>query len=79
MAASDSCSKRVSAALLSRNAVGAGLVPTLLSFGANRLVGRAAAWLHARGLLYYVLPLLLANEAFGAWRAYLAGSAMGWW
>jgi len=65
---------------LRRGAGGAAeLTATILSLGTNRLVRRGAAWLRARGLTRYVLPALLANEAFGAWRAWLALDAAGWW
>ena len=56
-----------------------GTLGTILSLGMNKLVLQGAGWLQANGLLRYVLPLLLANEAFGAWRAYEAGAAIGWW
>lgn len=52
---------------------------TVLSLGTNKLVGRGAGWLRRKGLVKYVLPLLLLNESFGAYRAYLAGGAMGLW
>ena len=54
-------------------------VATVLSFGTNRLVSRGAAWLARNGLTRYVVPALLLNEAFGAYRAYLALGATGWW
>lgn len=56
-----------------------GVVGTLLSFGTDRLVRRGAGWLKRNGLMRYVVPLLLLNEGFGAYRAYAAGSAIGWW
>jgi hypothetical protein len=52
---------------------------TILSLGTNKLVGRGAAWLKQNGLVKYVVPLLLLNEAFGASRVYAAGGALGWW
>jgi hypothetical protein len=52
---------------------------TVMALGTNKLAGRGAGWLARRGLARYVLPALLLNEAFGAYRAYLAGGAMGWW
>ncbi len=51
---------------------------TLLSFGTNKLVSRGAGWLKRKGLVRYVVPLLLANEAFGAYRVYEAGGLIGW-
>lgn len=56
-----------------------GFAGTLLSFGTDRLVRRGAGWLKRNGLIRYVVPLLLLNEGFGAYRAYVAGSAIGWW
>jgi|GEM_PF-2867133 len=52
---------------------------TVLALGTNKLAARGAGWLARRGLARYVVPALLANEAFGAYRAWLAGGAMGWW
>lgn len=52
---------------------------TLLSLGTNKLVTGGARWLKHNGLMQYVLPVLLLNEAFGAYRVYLAGRAMGFW
>jgi hypothetical protein len=52
---------------------------TVLSLGVNKLVGRGAGWLKRKGLFQYVVPLLLVNEGFGAYRAYLAGGALGYW
>ena len=52
---------------------------TVLSFGTNKLVSRGSGWLRRHGLTRYVVPLLLANEAFGAYRVYLAGGVGGWW
>ena len=52
---------------------------TLLSLGTNKLVSRGAGWLKRNGLVRYVVPLLLANEAFGAYRVYEAGGMIGWW
>ncbi len=52
---------------------------TVLSLGTNKLVARGAGWLKRKGLIKYVVPVLLMNEAFGAYRAYLAGGAMGFW
>lgn len=55
------------------------LAVTVLSLGTNKLVGRGAAWLKRNGLVKYVVPILLANEGFGAYRVYAAGGAIGWW
>ena len=52
---------------------------TVLSLGTNKLVGRGASWLKRNGLTKYVVPALLVNEAFGAYRAYLAMGMSGWW
>jgi hypothetical protein len=52
---------------------------TVLSLGTNKLVRRGAGWLRRKGLFQYVVPLLLLNEGFGAYRAYLAGGALGYW
>lgn len=52
---------------------------TVLSLGTNKLVARGAGWLNRNGLIKYVVPVLLLNEGFGAYRAYLAGGAMGLW
>lgn len=54
-------------------------VSTILSFGTNKLVRRGSSWLKRNGLAKYVVPALLANEAFGAYRVYLAGGMSGWW
>jgi hypothetical protein len=54
-------------------------VSTILSFGTNKLVRRGSSWLNRNGLARYVVPALLANEAFGAYRVYLAGGMSGWW
>jgi len=52
---------------------------TLLALGTNKLAGRGASWLRRHGLTAWVLPALLANEAFGAYRVYLLGGSSGWW
>ena len=52
---------------------------TILSFGTNRLVRRGSSWLKRNGLAQYVVPALLLNEAFGAYRIYLAAGTTGWW
>lgn len=52
---------------------------TILSFGTNKLVRRGSSWLKRNGLAKYVVPALLLNEAFGAYRIYLAGGTTGWW
>jgi hypothetical protein len=52
---------------------------TILSFGTNKLVRRGSAWLKRNGLARYVVPALLLNEAFGAYRIYLAADTTGWW
>jgi len=52
---------------------------TVLSLGTNKLVARGAGWLKRNGLIKYVLPVLLVNEGFGAYRVYAAGGAIGWW
>ena len=52
---------------------------TILSLGTNKLVARGTGWLTRHGLVRYVVPALLLNEAFGAYRAFVAGGAMGWW
>jgi hypothetical protein len=62
---------------LTRGALG--VTATVLSCGTNKLVGRGAGWLRRKGLFQYVAPLLLVNEGFGAYRAYLAGGALGYW
>jgi hypothetical protein len=51
----------------------------VLTFGAGGLVRGWAERLRRSGFGHYVIPVLLANEAFGAWRVYAAGSAIGWW
>jgi hypothetical protein len=55
------------------------VVVTILSFGTNKLVARGAAWLKRNGLVKYILPVMLANEGFGAYRVYIAGGSIGWW
>lgn len=55
------------------------LVATVLSLGTNKLVSRGSGWLKQKGLMKYMLPVVLLNEGFGAFRAYLAGGAMGLW
>ena len=55
------------------------LTATVLSLGTNKLVARGAEWLRRKGLMQYVLPALLLNEGLGAYRAYMAGGAMGFW
>jgi len=52
---------------------------TILSFGTNKLVRRGSSWLKRNGLAKYVVPALLVNEAFGAYRIYLAAGTTGWW
>jgi hypothetical protein len=52
---------------------------TVLSLGTNKLLTRGSGWLTRRGLTKYVLPALVLNEAFGAYRAYLAAGAIGVW
>ena len=52
---------------------------TILSLGTNKLIHRGTGWLTRHGLVRYVVPVLLLNEAFGAYRAFVAGGAMGWW
>ena len=52
---------------------------TVLSLGTNRLVRRSACWLKRNGLARYVVPALLLNEAFGAYRVYVAAGMSGWW
>lgn len=52
---------------------------TVLSFGTNRLVRQGSSWLKRNGLAKYVVPALLINEAFGAYRVYLAAGMGGWW
>lgn len=52
---------------------------TVLSLGTNKLIARGAKWLRQNGLMQYVLPVVLLNECFGAYRIYLAGGAMGYW
>ena len=52
---------------------------TVLSLGTNKLVARGAGWLKRNGLMKYVVPVLLMNEGLGAYRAYIAGGAMGLW
>ncbi len=55
------------------------ITATVLSLGTNKLVARGAVWLRRKGLMQYVLPAILLNEAFGAYRAYMAGGAIGLW
>lgn len=52
---------------------------TLLSLGTNRLVRSGRSWLERHGLVRWVIPVLIANEAFGIYRAYAVGGALGWW
>jgi len=52
---------------------------TLMSLGTNKLLARGSGWLRRNGLARYVVPALLLNEAFGAYRAYVAAGAMGLW
>jgi hypothetical protein len=52
---------------------------TLLSLGTNKLVRAGLPWLKRKGLAHYFVPALLVNEAFGAYRAYLAMGMTGWW
>jgi hypothetical protein len=52
---------------------------TILSLGTNKLILRGTGWLSRHGLVRYVVPALVLNEAFGAYRAFVAGGAMGWW
>lgn len=52
---------------------------TVLSLGANKLVAHGTDWLKRKRLLKYVVPVLLLNEGLGAYRAYLAGGALGLW
>ena len=52
---------------------------TILSLGTNKLVARGSGWLTRNGLARYVVPALLLNEAFGAYRVYLAAGATGIW
>ena len=52
---------------------------TVLSLGTNKLVKAGLPWLRRNGLARYVVPALLVNEAFGAWRAYLVMGSAGWW
>ena len=51
----------------------------MLSLGANQLVAHGGRCLKRNGLIKYVMTVLLLNEGFGAYRAYLAGGAMGLW
>jgi hypothetical protein len=55
------------------------LLATVLTLGTSNVLGWGMRWLSRNGLARYVLPALLANECFGAWRVYAAGSAAGWW
>ena len=55
------------------------LAATILSLGTNKLLARGSGWLRRRGLTRYVVPALLLNEAFGAYRAYVAAGAVGLW
>ncbi|HEX8193093.1 MAG TPA: hypothetical protein VF552_09350 [Allosphingosinicella sp.] len=52
---------------------------TILSLGTNKLIHRGTGWLTRHGLVRYVVPAIVLNEAFGAYRAFVAGGAMGWW
>jgi len=52
---------------------------TILSLGTNKLVARGTSWLTSHGLVRYVVPAVLLNEAFGAYRVFAAGGALGWW
>jgi len=52
---------------------------TVLSLGTNKLMGRGTGWLRRNGLAQYVVPALLINEGFGAYRAYYVLGANGWW
>ena len=52
---------------------------TIVSFGTNKLIGRATGWLQRNGLVRLILPALIVNEGFGAYRVYVAGGAFGWW
>ncbi len=52
---------------------------TILSLGTNKLIARGTGWLSRHGLVRYVVPALLLNEAFGAYRAFIAADALGWW
>ena len=68
--------------LNNRRSAGGGaleITATVLSLGTNKLVARGAEWLRRKGLMQYVLPALLLNEGFGAYRVYMAGGAMGLW
>ena len=55
------------------------IAATVLSLGTNKLLARGSRWLTRNGLARYVMPALLLNEAFGAYRAYLAAGAVGFW
>ena len=52
---------------------------TLLSLGTNKLLKKGTGWLTRNGLAAYIVPALVVNEAFGAYRAYLVIGAGGWW
>jgi hypothetical protein len=52
---------------------------SVLTLGTSNVVNWGMAWLSRNGLARYVVPALLANECFGLWRVYAAGSAAGWW
>ena len=52
---------------------------TILSLGTNKLLHRGTGWLTRHGLVRYVVPAIVLNEAFGAYRAFVAGGALGWW
>lgn len=52
---------------------------TVLSLGTNKLMSRGTGWLKRNGLASYVVPALLINEGFGAYRAYYVIGANGWW
>jgi hypothetical protein len=66
-----------SAALVRRRTVE--VAATVLSLGTNKIFARGSGWLTRNGLTKYVLPTLLLNEAFGAYRAYVAAGALGFW
>lgn len=52
---------------------------TVLTLGTSNMLRWGSDWLSRNGLARFVLPALLANECFGAWRIYAAGSTAGWW
>jgi hypothetical protein len=51
---------------------------TILSLGTNKLIARSTGWLARHGLVRYVVPALVLNEAFGAYRVFVAADAFGW-